>query len=160
MRKQKITPEMKLIASLIGGIRSLNARNCGVKDAKIGPQSGFDADQDGFLGELAFCKMMNLCPDFGLNPRSGSADAVLSKDGVIFRIDVKTTRRINGRLCATLKHNPDVDIYVLAIIDEENQEILFPGFAFTKDLCQEENIINLGHGKGYALQQNKLRGWK
>lgn len=154
MKVVKITHELKLIASVIGAMRSLVARTAGVRDAKIGPQSGIDGDQDGILGELAFCQLMNVWPDFGLSPRYGSADAVVSGK----RIDVKTTRVKTGRLLATVKGNPDVDIYVLAIIDGD--EVKFPGYAMASDLFSPERIKNLGHGEGYAMEQHALRAWK
>ena len=149
-----LTDEMKVLASILGGFRSLTARNCGVSDAKIGPQSGLDSDMDGILGELAFCKIFNVFPDIGLKPRSGSADAIMNEK----RIDIKTTRHQNGRLLSTLKSNPDVDIYVLAVIDDANIELR--GYALTADLIREDRIKDLGHGKGYAMEQSELRQFK
>lgn len=149
-----LTDEMKVLASILGGFRSLTARNCGVADAKIGPQSGLESDIDGILGELAFCKIFNVFPDIGLKPRSGSADAVM--DGK--RIDVKTTRHQNGRLLSTLKGNPDVDIYVLAVIDDTNIELR--GYALTADLIREDRIKDMGHGRGYAMEQSELKQFK
>ena len=89
--------------------------------------------------------------DLGLSPRSGSADAVV-KDK---KVDIKTTRHRSGRLLATLKANPDVDIYVLAIIDEG--KVVFPGYALKSELIQDANLKDLGHGKGYAMEQSQLR---
>ena len=150
----EITDEMRVLASILGGFRSLTARNSGVHDAKIGPQSGLNADIDGILGELAFCKVFNVFPDIGLKPRSGSPDAIL-KDK---RVDVKTTRYKTGHLAATLKGNPDVDIYVLAIIDDVKVE--FRGYALASELLSEDKIKDLGHGKGYAMEQSELRQFK
>jgi hypothetical protein len=157
MKSIKITTDMLLLSAIIGGFRTLTARNCGVADRKIGKQSGLEGDQDGFLGELAFCQLMNVCPDLGLTPRSGSADAVVERDGKKFNFDVKTTRVLTGRLLATKKLNEDVDIYCLAIIDGD--EVKFPGYALAEDLCREENLTDLGHGKGYALKQSQLKKW-
>ena len=151
MKTVPITKDLKVLADILGGFRSIVARNANVKDAKIGPQSGIDGDKDGILGELGFCRLMNVWPDIGLSPRSGSHDAVVGGN----RIDVKTTRHKTGRLLATLKENPDVDIYVLAII--EDAEVKFPGFARKEDLINESNITDLGHGPGYAMTQDKLR---
>jgi hypothetical protein len=69
-------------------------------------------------------------------------------------VDVKSTRYQSGRLLATLKDNPDVDIYVLAIV--EDNRVCFPGYARKSRLCSEENKVNLGRGVGYALEQSKL----
>jgi hypothetical protein len=146
-----ITDDLRVLASILGGFRTLVARNSGVKDAKIGNQSGMQSDQDGILAELAFAQWWNVWPDIGLSPRSGSYD-MLVKDQ---RIDIKATRRADGRLLATLKVNPDVDIYVLAIVLDK--EIKFPGFALKGDLIQESRIRDLGHGRGYAMDQIDLR---
>ena len=53
-----------------------------------------------------------------------------------------------------MKDNPDVAVYVLAIVDEPHVTIV--GYATKKMLCQKENIKNLGHGNGYSLDQDKL----
>lgn len=74
-------------------------------------------------------------------------------------VDVKATRRTNGRLLATLKKAvEDADIYVLAIVADNT--VTFPGWVFAKELLNPENIIDLGHGSGYALEQSQLRPFK
>jgi len=35
----------------------------------------------------------------------------------------------------------------------------FKGWAFKEELIREENKTDLGHGTGYALTQDKLRGF-
>lgn len=64
------------LCEFIGKQRSSVARSNGVFDAKIGNQSGIEADIQGFKAEYAFAKWNNIFPDFGLSPRSGSADGV------------------------------------------------------------------------------------
>ena len=149
-----ITPDLRLIASIVGGMRAMVNRRGGVSDKKIGPQNGLVADQDAILGELAFAMLNNVWPDLSMTPRSGSADGRVGK----YRYDVKTTRRRDGRLVATLKTNPDVDVYVLAILDDE--QVLFPGYALAAELCHESRITNLSHGPTYAMDQDQLRPWK
>jgi hypothetical protein len=149
-----ITMDMRVLASILGSMRSMVARFNKVRDAKIGEQHGVDGDQLGILGELAFCKLMNVWPDLGLSPRSGSADAVVKG----YRWDVKTTNRKDGRLLSTLKGNPDVDLYALAIIDGDTA--LFPGWAKAEDLHNEKCVRDLGHGPGYVMDQDQLRPWK
>lgn len=150
--KVQITHDLRLLASVWGGFRTFVSRSGGVKDAKMGPQSGQEIDQDGILGELAFCQLMNVWPDLGMTSRSGSYDCVVKGK----RVDIKTTRHMNGRLLCRLKDNPDVDIYVLALL--EDQYVTFAGWAFKHELCRPENIKNIGgHGEGYALDQSQLR---
>ena len=47
---------------------------------------------------------------------------------------------------------------MLAIID--GYEVSFVGYATADDLYQETNLINLGHGEGYGIEQKDLRQWK
>jgi hypothetical protein len=150
--KVEITHDLRLLASVWGGFRTFVNRTGSIKDAKMGPQSGPEIDYDGILGELAFCQLMNVWPDLGMTSRSGSCDCVVKGK----RIDIKTTRRADGRLLCRLKDNPDVDIYVLALLD--NKFVTFAGWAYKHELCKPENIRNLGgHGEGYALDQSQLR---
>ena len=150
--KVEITHDLRLLASVWGGFRTFVSRTNGIKDAKMGPQSGSQIDQDGILGELAFCQLMNVWPDLGMSSRSGSYDCVVKGK----RVDIKTTRHADGRLLCRLKNNPDVDIYVLCVLD--NKYVNFLGWAYKNELCRPENIRNLGgHGEGYALDQNQLR---
>lgn len=153
MRVVKITPDMRVVAAMLGSIRAMINRSSGVKDAKIGKQDGFVADQDAIIGELAFAKLFNVWPDLSLSARSGSYDMLVGRS----RVDVKTTREPNGRLLSTLKANPDVDVYVLAVI--AGDEVRFPGYAKAKDLIHESRITDLGHGKTYAMRQADLRQW-
>lgn len=150
--KVPITHDLRLLASVWGGFRTFVSRSGNVKDAKMGPQSGQEIDYDGIIGELAFCQLMNVWPDLGMTNRSGSYDCVVKGK----RIDIKTTRRADGRLLCRLKDNPDVDIYVLALLNDN--AVTFAGWAYKHELCKPENIRNLGgHGEGYALDQNQLR---
>jgi len=138
------------VARTIGGMRTLIARSNNVKDAKIGKQSGMNADEMGFIAEFAWAKANNCFPDLGLSPRSGSADGKTGEHSY----DVKATHREQGRLLTTLKENNDVDYYVLAIVREKS--VRFAGYAWKHELVKPENIIDLGHGKGYGLTQDKL----
>ena len=149
-----LTQEDLLIINFVGRSRSLIARAANVVDVKQGDQDGVDSDVMGFAAEYAFAKHQNLFPDFGLSPRSGTADGVMGK----FKYDVKSTHLPNGRLLCTLKENASVDIYILAIV--ASRSVNFPGWAYSSDLRKDENIKNLGHGNGYVMDQSKLRRFK
>ncbi len=150
----ELTDAEIIFCKMAGGMRSLTARASNVKDAKVGDLSNVQIDEDGMIGEYAFCKKMNIFPDLIPGPRSGSYDCVFMGK----RVDVKSTRRENGRLLSTTKNNDDVDVYVLAII--LGNKVRFPGFALKKDLVREQNLTELGHGIGYAMNQNELKLWK
>lgn len=149
-----LTDAEMVMVHMLGGMRAITGRAAGVQDKKMGPQSGVSIDEDGMVAEYAFCKHFNLFPDLVPGPRSGTYDCIYMGK----RIDIKSTRHANGRLLATLKDNPDVDVYVLGIID--GQTVHFPGYAKKSALCREENKTSLGHGVGYAMDQKDLTPWK
>lgn len=142
------------VCQLLGRMRSLIARSANVHDAKIGDQDGADADVIGLMAEFAFAKRFNCFPDLGLKPRSGSYDGRINGK----RYDIKATKHKNGRLLCTMKDNPDVDIYVLAIVDQPVVRLV--GYASKDELRHEGNLIDLGHGKGYAMTQDKLQQFR
>ena len=150
----KITHDLRVVADFLGGMRSLINRRSNVGDAKIGPQDGVQADKDAVLGELAFARWKNVYPDLSLAARSGSYDLIVNG----YKFDVKTTRYVDGRLLATTKKNPDVDIFALAILLEDR--VVFPGYALAEELYRDERLLDLGHGAGYAMAQAELRKWK
>ena len=140
------------ICKYIGEYRAAISRLNNVVDAKIGTHNGVDADIQGFKAEYAFAKHINVFPDFGLSPRSGSCDGVTKKGN---RYDIKSTHHKKGNLLSTLKVNPDVDIYILSYVDDNIIE--FVGWEYKSELIKSENIKDLGHGKGYFLSREKLR---
>lgn len=142
------------VCRIIGNMRSISARAGSVTDVQMGKNNPLDIDEDGVIGEYAFCKHWNIFFDPSVSPRSGSYDCLLHHR----RFDIKTTRHKEGKLIATMKHNPDVDIYALAVLI--GNTVLFPGYALQNDLCQESNITDLGYGSGYAMTQSQLTQWK
>ena len=150
----KLQPDEVLICEQLGRMRSIIARSSGVKDAKVGTHDGSEADVMGMKAEYAFAKQFNTFPDLGLTPRSGSADGKLKG----YAYDIKSTTYKTGRLLATKKENPDVDMYVLCIVD--NSEVDIKGYTMKKDLIQPSNLKNLGHGEGYCMEQNELKSFK
>lgn len=139
------------VCKVFGELRSLSARSNNIKDVKVGNHNGIDGDIIGFMGEYAFAKAFNVFPDFGLKPRSGSPDGIIKG----LRYDVKSTNYKNGKLLSTLKVNADVDLYVLAIIQQNIVEL--KGYAYKNELINEKNKKDLGHGIGYVLNQYELR---
>lgn len=148
-----LQPDEITVCQMIGRMRSLIARSAGVKDAKVGDQDGAEADVIGLMAEFAFAKQFNVFPDLGLSPRSGSADGIIKGK----RYDIKATTYKSGKLLCTVKDNPDVDVYILAIVS--NNEVNVVGWEYKENLRKDENLIDLGHGKGYALTQDKLQSF-
>ena len=147
-----LTPSEMIVCKLLGNLRTLSARSASVKDAGIG--TSLETDEDGVIAEMAFCKHWNIFFNPEASPRKHSFDCVL-KDK---RIDIKSTRHKNGRLLATKKVNPDSDIFVLGVID--GNEVSFIGYATADHLYKLENVVNLGHGEGYGMEQKDLSQWK
>jgi hypothetical protein len=149
----ELTPSDMMLINIIGRNRSLISRAGGIKDVKQGNQDGIDGDILGYTAEHAWAKHWNLFPDFQFTNRSGSPDGKIGR----FSYDIKATDYPNGRLLCTLKENHSVDIYVLAIVDKN--KVTFVGYAASEELRQDKNIIDLGKGDTYALDQSKLRGF-
>ena len=150
--KLTLQPDEVQVCQMVGRMRSLIARGNGVRDAKMGNQDGSEADVMGMMAEYGFAKKMNVFPDLGLTPRSGSADGVMASGK---RYDVKASKHKTARLLSTLKVNPDVDVYVLCVVDGSTLD--FKGWAYKEELILDKNKTDLGHGVGYALTQDKLR---
>lgn len=144
------------VCRMLGNARTIAARAGSVNDKQMGKQPAFEIDEDGVIGEYAFCKAKNIFFDPSASPRSGSYDCVLMGK----RIDVKTTRYAQGRLAVTAKRNPDVDIFVLAIFVPVDSKVIFPGFTLADTIYNPANLNDLGHGKNYVLEQSQLNRWK
>ena len=129
------------------------ARSSGVSNGKIGPQSNKLTDQLGLGGELTVAKWLNLYTDFTIYVRQGGADLV-THSGT--RIDVKTTKYATGRLLAKINTAYEsIDVFVLVTTDYPTFTVR--GWATKEQLINPENIINLGHGDGYGLNQDQLQ---
>jgi len=152
----ELNPSEVLVCECIGRMRSLIARSAHVQDQKIGNQNGSDADVLGIKGEYAFAKHFNVFPDLGLTPRSGSYDGILK--GVAY--DIKSTKVQSGHLLATRKVNPDVDMYVLCVVTQNQVDI--KGYIFKKDFIKPENLKRFGNAKheSYCVEQSALTPFK
>ena len=88
--KLTLQPDEVQVCQMVGRMRTLIARGNGVRDAKMGNQDGAEADVMGMMAEYGFAKQMNVFPDLGLTPRSGSADGVMASGK---RYDVKASKQ-------------------------------------------------------------------
>ena len=143
-------PEIR-IAAWLAKMRASSNRTAGVGDGKIGDQTGEMTDLEGMLGEMAFCKLFNAYPDLSIKPQSHTYDCMING----WRIDVKTTRYDSGMLLAAKgKSAKDCDFYALMIGEGGSYE--FIGYASSWILIRPENLIDLGHGPTYGLDQCQL----
>ena len=130
-----------------------NARAKGITDKKIGNQPNWITDLDGIGGEIASCKHFGVYPDTAIDLYDMPKYDLMTKKGA--RVDVKTTKYKNGKLLATLnKKIDDCDIYLLVVGQFPKYELI--GWATSDKLINTKNITNLGHGNGYALEQEQL----
>lgn len=145
----------QVLARHLAKARYHNARNQGIADLKMGNQSNEFTDLEGISAEIAVAKFLKVYPDTEIaNQGEMPPYDLLSRTGVT--IDVKTTKYRNGKLLVTLKKNPnDCQRYILCVGEFPIYTIV--GYADSEQIFREENIADLGHGKGYVLSQEKLR---
>lgn len=143
-------PELH-VCRMLGVMRRSEAMHK-VVDQQVGKDDTWGIDIDGVVAEYCVAKLLNLCPDLTVSVRNGGADLV-GRSGKT--IDVKSTRHTNGRLLSTLKKAGDpCDIYVLVIVNDFGGNVA--GWVTKEELFRDENKIDLGHGVGYAVPQNRL----
>ena len=150
-----LTDDEVMMCQHVGHLRSVLSRGNKVKDMKRTDMAGLDIDAQGVTAEYAVAKHFNVFFDLGLSPRTGSADGVMNG----YSYDVKSTHHALGKLLATLKDNPDVDMYIMCITPDR-WTVKMVGWCWKKELINKKNIKDLGYGKGYALEQNQLRSFK
>ncbi|HIC51733.1 MAG TPA: hypothetical protein EYO96_03645 [Candidatus Marinimicrobia bacterium] len=150
--KISLSENEQRIAEWVGKKRTANARRKNLPDTKVGDQSFEETDLEGFAGELAFCKLMNIYPDLETGDNLPNYDCV-DCNGVTY--DVKTTPYLDGHLAATLKkkENPP-DKYVLAVGKFPDYDMI--GEIGAEEFLQEGNIGTLGKGLCYKLTQAEL----
>ena len=150
-----LTDDEVMMCQHVGHLRSVLSRGNKVKDMKRTDMAGLDIDAQGVTAEYAVAKHLNVFFDLGLSPRTGSADGVMNG----YSYDVKSTHHALGKLLATLKDNPDVDMYIMCITPDR-WTVKMVGWCWKKELINKKNIKDLGYGKGYALEQSQLRPFK
>lgn len=151
-KKIRLTDSEIKICQWLAKQRHSSNRSGGVIDGKIGPQSCEETDLEGICGEFAFCKAMNLYPDLSISPRKGGDDVLLNGKN----IDIKTTKYKSGKLLARRsKSETPSDVYVLIVGQRPSYNIV--GWCSSADLIQDKNLIDLGYGKTYGLEQHVLK---
>ena len=150
MKKIILNSAEQIVCKSLALMRYEIARAVNRKDQQIGNQPSWQTDEDGLGGEIAASRLLNVYPNLVLKPDAGWD---ILYQGT--KIDVKTTRYINGRLLAKLNSRDDeVDAYLLFTGTFPEYNVV--GYASRDSLLSPENIIDLGHGKGYGLSQEQL----
>lgn len=146
------------VCKFIAQMRHKNNRLKGVTNAKIGNQSDWQTDLEGFGAEFAFCMGFNVFPDFSVQVRSSQRGEDAQGDAILpggLVVDIKSTQYDDGRLLAARWKEPEVDLY--ALMTGVFPEYTFRGFMLQQELLQEKRLTDLGHGKGYVADQSELR---
>jgi hypothetical protein len=149
-----LTPFEQRLARALAEARHQRARRHGIANARIGPQGDLETDLEGIAGELAFCALANVYPDLQLEELRPH-DAIVG--GVAY--DVKTTRHERGRLLATMaKQGRAPDRYVL-MVGQFPGPYECRGWFPSHLLLRPERVVDLGHGRGFAVPQEELIPW-
>jgi hypothetical protein len=142
--------------------KALAARRTSVNDGNGIPDKRVSTkdtriEMQGLGGELAFCKLFNVFPDFSLVTPSAekgtdNGDAILP-GGI--RVDVKSTDYDDGHLIATpAKKNAPIDLFALMVC--QYPKYIFKGF-MTKSQLLTEDRYSPDRFHGYAAKQNDLK---
>ena len=122
----------------------------GVKDMQRGRQDTAEIELNGMGGEVAFCRLFGLEPDWVNVPGGKGRDDAKLPDGRI--VDVKTTDHPRGNLIARKIHD-DVDVFVL-------MRGRFPCYKavgwIEKGIFQRSRKKNLGHGPTHFYKTENL----
>ena len=116
------------IAYSIARTRTHVNRAVGVHDTSRAGPHNLTPDELGAIGEVGIAKLLNVYPDTEIGARKYSYDLLYRNN----RIDVKATQNVGGALWIQ-RHNPDVDVYVLAVYDSERSTVECFGYMFSCD---------------------------
>lgn len=94
----------------------------------------FQSDFHGLLGEMAFAKHFNLYLDLSIGKRINTYDFRWNGK----RIDIKTNNKIDGDLFINERENIDVDVYVLALLDERKPQMVYLAGYIPKEIIRTE----------------------
>lgn len=147
-----LTESEQMIVNYVAKCRNeANIANGSHKRGAASTMTGFEIDQQGFGGELAFCKAMNVFPDFTVFCRSaakGEDNGDCTVQGL--RIDVKTSKKATSALWVKEGKKGCADAFALVTGT-------FPTFTVVGIASHEMVFVD---GKKiddqYVVDQNKL----
>lgn len=140
------------VAEALAKARFRMARKLGIQNKRIGPQSDEETDKQGIGAEMVYCKLMNVYPDLTIDGGRPLDDALLINGKTV---DVKATKYKNGKLLvSTKKRSMPCDIYALMVGTFPTYRLA--GHMTAEELFQNKRLEDLGHGDGYAANQEEL----
>ena len=142
-----------LMATMLGLLRNTVARLAGVRDDRRGNVDPQTMDMDGMGAEVAFCKYMNLYPDFSLSPQSLTFDCLTPQGS---KVDVKQTHYSDGRLLVLPeKQRAETTHYVL--VTGRIPKFKIVGYAEKDEVFKDENLKELKGKRVYMIDQDNLQ---
>ena len=143
----------KEIAAKMALIRQVTNRTQGTVNQKVHDKDSLEVDREGFAGELAFCKIFKLYPDFG-NTRA-DADAYHPE---LKWVDVKTApEQHHNLLVRQPKADHPADTYALMIGTWKIGTFSFMGYATREEVFRDDNLVDPGFGICHRVMQKDLR---
>ena len=132
--------------------RQKNNIDRGSRSFKMGGGDDLLINIEGTGGEFAFCKLKNIYPDMTID-HPIPFDCYINGHGYI---DVKTTKKPNGMLLVGVWKSRSIpDYYALMVGEFPTYE--FKGFFPGQEVFKPENLVNLGHGETYGIEQDRLK---
>jgi hypothetical protein len=123
----------------------------GSRSYKMGGGDDLLINLEGTGGEFAFCKLKNIYPDMTID-HPIPFDCFHNEHGFI---DVKTTKKPNGMLLVGVWKSRAIPSYYALMVGEfPNYE--FKGYFRGEEVFNDENLVDLGHGPTYGIEQNRL----
>ena len=112
-----LTDAEQLIVNYVAQCRlEANQRNNSHRPPSASGMTAFEIDQQGFGGEMAFCRALNVFPDFTVTCRSaakGQDNGDCTVQGI--RIDVKTSKKATSSLWVKEHKKGCADAYALVV---------------------------------------------
>jgi len=139
-----------LICELFGSIRRKNAMQFN-NDRQVSQQDPYDMDIDGFMGEYAVAKYLNVMVDTTINEKKNPIDLTWNNK----TIDVKATRNPTGNIYVTEYHRKKpCDLYIQVIIDGSTANIT--GWIDSVNLFDKAKLTTNNARTSYTLLQKDL----
>jgi hypothetical protein len=143
--KVKLSESEQIICTFVATQRVNSNRAANSYNAKRSDKSDYEIDLQGFAGELAFCKLNNVFPDFTSDVRSAAkgqdqGDCIVSG----LRVDVKTSAVDKPMLWIKARKKGCADVFALMVGTYPEYE--FKGFVHHDVVFAEGNKNTFANG--------------
>lgn len=143
----------QILVRAVGQARYDNAKRHNLQESRPNIMDPFLADFEGFAGEMAFCKMANIYPDFeiGFNrAKNDKGDCTYCG----YSIDIKTSMKDTQKLIVKPWKKGKVDVF--AMITGKFPTYTFRGFYPSFMVFDDKNLKEMFGNNNYVIEQDKL----